>query len=252
MEKINLPIEKKEEISPLKPDFKWAWKMILIVFCSIFILYFSILKFSEFFVNNISIEKEKEIFWNLFIEDDKKTLSKDIFWENIWELKDFSIYISEEEIPNAFATPWANIVVTKWLLKEAKTKEEILFILWHEMWHIKNRDVLKNFTKNMPFTFILNILGIDFWTWIFNSNTIISNYFSRNAEKKADEYGINYINNLWLNAICAERFFKELKTNNEKYLEFSQTHPVNQDRIDFIKKYAKFKNKKCESFEWKK
>lgn len=253
MQKIDLPIEKeeKDKISPLKPDFKWVWKMIFTIILIIFIIYFWVWAFSKYVILNISIEKEKEIFWNLFIEDTEKTLDKSIFWENIWELKNFNIYISEEEAPNAFATPWANIIVTKWLLKEAKTKEEILFILGHEMTHIKNRDVLKNFTKNMPFTIILNFLWIDFWTWVFNTNTLISNYFSREAEKNADSWAIEFMNSLELNATCAERFFKEIWWNDRKILEFAQSHPVNWDRVKFIEKNSKFKNKKCEKFEWK-
>jgi hypothetical protein len=48
------------------------------------------------------------------------------------------------------------------LLERAKTKEEILFILGHELSHIKNRDTLRALTRSMPFTAMLQFLGIDF------------------------------------------------------------------------------------------
>lgn len=256
MQKIELPIEKEEtdKISPLKPDFKWFFKMIFTIFLSIIVIYIWVLWFSRYIIANISIEKEKEIFWefflNIFLEWEKQVFDKKILWENLWELENFTIYVSNEEIPNAFAIPWAHIIITKWLLKEAKTKEEVLFILAHEMYHIKNRDVIKNMSETLPFTMILWFLGIDFWTWVLNSNNLISSYLSREAERKADFWASEFMNKLWLNSSCATRFFKEIWWNDSKTLEFIQTHPINPERIDFIEKNTNFKDKKCEDFKW--
>lgn len=252
MTKIDLPIQKEEKdnTSPLKPDFKWVWKMIIILISIWFILYISIVLFSNFFIKNISIEKEREIFGWFFLDWNEKIFDKSILGENLWELENYEIYISNDEIPNAYASLWANIFITKWLLKQAKSKEEILFILGHEMSHIKNRDVIKWFTKSMPLTMFLDFLGINFWDWGMDSWVLISNYFSREAERQADKWWIEFVNRLWLNWKCATVFFEELKSNTSKYTEFTKSHPIDQERIDFITKNSKHKEKKCNDFKY--
>ena len=77
------------------------------------------------------------------------------------------------------------------------------------------------------------------------------NYFSRDAEKKADKWWVEYINSLWLNATCANRFFIEAGHNKSKITEFMASHPVDGDRAKFIEYNAKFKDKECTKFEWK-
>lgn len=253
MEKIDLPIEIEEndKISPWKPDFKWLWKMILVSFSLVLILYVSIIIFSKFIIQNISIEEEKKFFWELTKDENAILFDKSWLWEDLWELNNYEIYISEEKSPNAFATIWANIYITEWLLKEAKTKEEILFILAHEMTHVKNRDVLTWFTKTMPFTALLNYFWIDFWSWILSSSTFISTYFTREIERKADFWAIEYINNMKLNWTCVNRFFSSFASDNERFLKFTTDHPINKDRIDYINENVIYKDKECEKFDYK-
>lgn len=248
MKKIDLPIEKTDEESPLNPNFKWFFKMLKIIFCLWLFLFFSIQISTKIILKNLSIEKEKEIFWNFYVKDNKK-IDKNLFWENIWELKNYEIYLLEKEKANAFASLWANIFLTTWLLNEIKTKEELFFILWHELQHIKNRDTINWITTNLWFSLFFYLLWLDFDN---NFKDFFTNYYSREAERKADLWWINFINNLWLNGKCAVWFFERNKTNNIKFLEFSKNHPIDQERIDFIKKYSKNKDKKCQKFEFKK
>lgn len=254
MTKIELPIEKEDNdiVSPLKPDFKWLWKMIFTIIIIIITLYLSVLIFSKFFIEKISIEKEKEVFGSWLLKWDEEVFDKKVLWENLWELENYKIYISNDNIPNAYASLWANIFVTKWLLEKIKTKEELLFILWHELAHIKNRDVIRWFSKTMPFIMFLDFLGLNFWNWWIDSSTVISNYFSREAERNADKWWIDYINSLKLNWVCANNFFKELSQNDNKYLEFTRSHPIDSERIKFIEKNSLYKEKKCNEFKYNK
>ncbi|MBF0914057.1 M48 family metalloprotease [Candidatus Gracilibacteria bacterium] len=253
MEKVDLPIkkDKNDKVSPSKPDFGWVGKMILIIIIIVVVVYASVWTFSKFVLENMSIEKEKEIFGKISLNGKEKVFDKKILGDNLGELEKFDIYIQDDKIQNAYAMIGANIFITKGLLENAKTKEELLFILGHEMTHIKNRDVIRNMTRTMPFTMILEFLGINFGNWTFDSNEIIMNYFSRDAEKKADKGGIEYINSLGLNATCANRFFIEAGHNKSKITEFMASHPVDGDRAKFIEDNAKFKDKECTKFEWK-
>lgn len=254
MEKINLPIEKEEldEVSPKKPDFKWFWKMIWIIIAITAISYFSVWLFSKVFIENISIEREKEIFGKVFIWKEQKLFDKKILWDNLWEIDSYDIYILKTDVPNAYASIWANITVTTGLLERAKTKEEILFILGHELSHIKNRDTLRALTRSMPFTAMLQFLGIDFWNDELNMTSLISNYYSREAERAADKWWIEYLNSLKMNWECATWFFKRIGWNEIKFLEFTKTHPINKDRIEFIEQNSAFKWEKCNDFKYKK
>ena len=226
--------------------------MVLIIIVIIAICYFSVLLFSKVFIENISIEREKEIFGKAFIWKEQKLLDKKILWDDLWELENYDIYIWENDIANAYASIWANITVTTGLLERAETREELLFILGHELSHIKNRDALRSITRSMPFTIMLDFLGIDFWTSNINLSSIVSNYYSREAERAADKWWIEYLNSLKMNWECATWFFKRIGWNEIKFLEFTKTHPINKERIEFIEQNTAFKWEKCHDFKYKK
>ena len=82
MEKIDLPIKKDEndKVSPSKPDFWWVWKMILIIIIIVVIVYASVWAFSKFVLEDMSIEKEKEIFWKISLNWKEKV------FDEIWYL----------------------------------------------------------------------------------------------------------------------------------------------------------------------
>ncbi len=254
MQKIKLPIEetKEDKVIPSKPDFSWAGKMILYSLAFVFITFSFFYAFSYFIVSKISIEKEKEIFWDFFIEENMKKFDLSLLKTKIEKFKDYNIYINDSNEVNAFATPWANILINKWLLEQVESEEELIFIIAHEIWHIENRHIIKRFSMQIPFTMSLNFLWIDLWIWTIKAEDLIWNYFSRQDEKEADLSWIKALNKASLNLKCATRFFEKLEKERKiKLPQILSTHPNDENRIKDILKENKNSEKKCREWKWK-
>ncbi|MBS9775366.1 M48 family metallopeptidase [Candidatus Gracilibacteria bacterium] len=255
MQKITLPIEetKEDRVSPSKPDFSWAGKMLMysaIFIISSFLFFYS---FSYFIVSKISIEKEKEIFGDVYLEEDLEKFDTSLLTTKIKELEKYNIYIQNDDEINAFASPGANIFINTGLLENVKNEEEIIFILAHEIGHIENRHILKRFSLQIPFTMTLSFLGIDLGGGIIDTNDLIGNFFSRQDETESDAYGIEILNKNGLNLKCATNFFETLE--KERFLnppEILSTHPTDKHRINNILQKNTHNNKPCKKWKYKK
>lgn len=252
MQKIKLPIEetKEDKISPTKPDFSWTWRMILFSLWFIIITFWFFYGFSYFVISKISIEDEKKYFWSLYVEKDMKKFDLDFLKTKVKKFQNYDIYIKDSDEINAFASPWANIFLTKALLENVENEEELIFVLAHEIWHIEKRHILKRFSLEMPFSMTLNFLWLNFWDWIIDSQKLLWDYFSRNDEKEADKEAMKLVNSLWLNLKCSTRFFERFKENNSIEIpEILSTHPSDTNRIKNLLKENKNPKKDCIIFE---
>lgn len=252
MEKITLPIEKDHDdtIKPWNPDFWWLFKMLIIIIPFIIISYLLFYLFAYFIIWNITIQKERELFGDI---NNKNT----IFYINN-KLKNkipnntldkINIYLEDNEEINAYAVIWWNIIITTSLLDNIKYEEEIIFIIWHEIQHIKNRDVLKNLLTDIPFYLTLQFM------WFNVNNQILSttnNYKNKYTELSADNWWIKLINDMWLNLKCSTYFFEKDNDKFNTYKQFLSDHPTNINRIKNINKQNLNTNKKCNLFNYKK
>ncbi len=233
-EKINLPIE-VDDAQPSKPDFKWATIMIATIAWFLIFSFGVFHIFSNYVVANISIEKEKEIFGNIFEwEFEEKIADYYNFWKKTSEFENYNIYVDNEDSQiNAFTFLWWNIVVTKSLLDEAEYEEEVIFVIAHEIGHVQSRHNLKLLARDLPLKMTLFFLGFDINLWITNATDAAINAFSRKAEGDADIIAIKILKKNWLNPYCASKFFEKTA---QSPLEFMSSHPANDSRIENIKK----------------
>jgi predicted Zn-dependent protease len=140
-------------------------------------------------------------------------------------------------VANAFATLWWNIILTTELLEELEYEEELLFIIWHEAEHIEKRHVLTWLLTNIPFKMTLVLLGFEFDTSFISKKT--TQFFDKNLETKADQWGIDFLNEINLNLECALGFFsRESPSLFNSYFEFDSSHPITQNRIKHIQQAA--------------
>lgn len=244
---FKMPDFPDDDINPSKIDFKRMIKILLIIISIIIFSYILIYLFSILIISNLSIENEKKYFWNLFKDYNIEKIDLSKIEPNLKLENWIETYLNDSKEVNAYALIWWNIVFTKWLFENIKTKEEFLFILWHEIWHIKSRDPIKALSRELPFYIIMSFLGFQENTDYDKFLEVTSNYFSRKVEIKADNYWIEFLNKLWLDASCALNFFENKTNTFSKYLQISSTHPSNIDRIENIKKQNKV-NKKCSNF----
>jgi Zn-dependent protease with chaperone function len=245
MEKIELPIE-SDDISPLRPDLKRLWKMLWIVWFNLITVYILLICASQMFIRSLSLEEERELFWDfLQIEQqfDISKLTHDF-------TSPYDIYVLDDEYEvNAYALPWTIIYVTQGLLDELKYEEELIFILWHEMEHIKNRDVLEMYARDLPFRFTLAFLWFDSVLEWISFSEITWNYISQQTEKHADIWWIELINSLELNLKCSTGFFERIWWENSVFMKLLSTHPSDNSRIENIQQNIKY-NKECTPLEY--
>lgn len=240
IEWLNIP---DDDISPFKPDIKWFFWMIsiwswFIIFCFIFFYWFS-----YFIIGNLSLENEKKYFWDLFLKWDYQILDTSFLDAKIELPKNIDVFIVEDSEINAFATLWGNILFTTSLIKELKYEEEFLFILWHEIAHIKNRDILRWISTQIPIYMTLMFLWYDAGLNYDTLFQLSSSYISRKTELNADIWWIEFVKNMEKNTDCILHFFQNKENIFEKYLFFSSTHPTSEERIKQISGYSSWNNK---------
>lgn len=242
MNNIELPNIPDDEISPLRPDIKWfSWMMGIIfwfaAFCFLFFYWFA-----YFIIGNLDLEKEKKYFWEFFLDWNYKPLNLSFIDYDIKIPENIDIHILKSDEINAFATLWWNILFTTALLEELDYEEEFLFILWHEIEHIKNRDVLRWISTQIPVYITLMFLWMDVgfsYDTLFN---LTSSYLSRQTELKADIWWIEFVKNIDGNTDCILNFFQDKENIFEKYLAFSSTHPTSKERIKQISMHSLWDN----------
>ncbi len=239
------------EESDLNIFLKWIWIMVwIIVLLFIFFLFLS-----NILVNYFSIEDEKKWFPDIYsefsIDEDKTTKLKYLLWEDF----KYDIAVVNDEEENAYALPWWAILVTDSLIDNIKYENSLLFIIWHEVWHIDNRDVFKAFVSSVPIAIILSILwiGWDMDLWFILSWT--SDIYSKTVESEADKYWLEFLYKLKWEVWCSMYFFEQRESMWENLWSLLSWHPMTSYRITKIKQTIKQKgypeNKECKLLELK-
>lgn len=179
--------------------------------------------------------------------DSKKTkllndFAKELKLQNTKKLK-FTV-VNSNEI-NAFALPDGSIVVFTGILKEMKNYDELVGLLGHEASHVNNRHSMKMLCRSLSgYLFISVILGDAngiMATIGDNVNSLQSLSFSREFEHQADADGFKILLENKVNPMGMSNLFKRLQQQSYAIPEFLSSHPVTENRIDFIDKMIKDK-----------
>ena len=250
MQKIDLPI-KTNEASPTNPDFNWGFKMLLIFVLFVVFSYLVFLGFSKVILANIDLETEKDWFWEIAVEQDFD-YSKYTDYK-IEEFKKYNFYLKDSDEINAYAFLWGNINITQGFLDSIENQEELIFVMAHEMAHIKNRDVLKAFTTEIPLQLTMILLWFDIWIWDTSIVSVWWKYLSKNTELNADKLAIEILKKYKINPICVKPFFEKEHNIWDSAMEMMSSHPLNSTRIELLDNLAKelwfTDNKNCKKIE---
>nr|WP_315189536.1 M48 family metallopeptidase [uncultured Flavobacterium sp.] len=178
--------------------------------------------------------------------DSKKTkllndFAKQLNLQNTKNLK-FTVVKSDEI--NAFALPDGNIVVFSGILKEMEDYDELVGLLGHEASHVNNRHSMKMLCRSLSgYLFVSVILGDAngiMATIGDNVNNFQSLSFSREFEHQADADGFKILIANKVNPQGMSNLFKRLQQHHSISIpEFLSSHPVTENRIDFINKMIK-------------
>jgi predicted Zn-dependent protease len=152
------------------------------------------------------------------------------------------LYFTKDPTINAFALPGGKVIIHTGLIEKAKSWEEVLGVLGHELAHVTQHHHLRGVINNLGLyavisTFFGDISAIA-GTIANTGGELASLSNSRTFETEADEVGMHYLVQAKINNQGLISFFKILKKEHsnqlEKELAFLSTHPATDDRIQHL------------------
>ncbi|MEL7186710.1 MAG: M48 family metallopeptidase [Pseudomonadota bacterium] len=200
----------------------------------------------EIVLHFIPVEAEKRLFSNWLPDDIVTVAPYDERLVATQELVDslarhwpdspykFTVEIHDSEAPNAMAIPGGLIVVTKGLLDEVESENELAFILGHELGHFQNRDHLRALGR-------VAVLSLVFAANPGDINMTVADLtlrsYGRKQESRADIYGLQLVQSRYGHVAEAWRLFErwDEKAQSPEVLEYLSTHPNSANRIDNLR-----------------
>jgi Zn-dependent protease with chaperone function len=207
------------------------------------ILYFSLGFISDSLLSRISLETEIKWFGGNFTKKATaaETAELNSLVERLNKFVDFplnvSVMCSKEK--NAFAFLGGKVFVTSGLIESLKSENALAFVVGHEIGHILNRDNLKGMGRAVLMQLGAGLMGFSDSQGISSISNMMTLRFGREAEEKADQYGLNLLRNLYGHTHGAEEFFA-MMAKDESAVErtlsrFASTHPPSADRLEKVK-----------------
>jgi hypothetical protein len=237
---IIIPEIPDDDIHPKKPDFRWLWKVILLIswfwiFTYIFLIFFSFLITLE-----ITLEEEKEIFPYYEASQTAHYIPN---WEVISDYpieipKNIEVYLIESPEINAYARIWWYVIFTTGIMDNFSNQEEFLYVLWHEITHVQERHAIRSLAFSSPLKLMMSYIGLGSWVDLEELLQVWDLYMSRKDELSADLWWVKFVQKYWWNPKCASVFFSSEATQSwSTFWKYLSTHPEHEERINFLEKY---------------
>jgi len=157
---------------------------------------------------------------------------------------DFKLHVIASEEINAFTTIGGNIYLTTGLLHYVTSKDELAFIIGHEMGHHEKLHLERKIKKVMTTATLFSKTGVDAFTKIaLDVNSKVSAPFDQIDEYEADKYGFVLAQACGFDSRRFADFFKRLETSQQRSLlrKLVATHPFAADRKNCIESYSNTK-----------
>lgn len=156
-----------------------------------------------------------------------------------------SLHIVEAEEINAFVLPGDHMVLHTALITKSESQAELCAVIAHELAHIIEDHIVKQLMAELGIAVLTGgdntMLGGEV------ADMLISSGFSRSHEEEADVIALEIMNEAKLDPTALVSFMKKIKSQEEKYgdalryTSWLSTHPLTDDRIDYIRKEIKEK-----------
>lgn len=155
---------------------------------------------------------------------------------------DFRIEIDDTDTANAMALPGGLIVVTQGLLDQVESENELAFVLGHELGHYRNRDHIRALGRGAVISlFFVVVTGSDVAGLGIKATDLTLRSFSREQEKKADEFGLAIVHAEYGHVNQAWRLFErwdEEQAGATAFAGYLSTHPLPGDRAQRLLEIA--------------
>ncbi len=148
---------------------------------------------------------------------------------------DIDLHLIASDDINAFATMGGHIFVHQALVEFCESPEELAAVIAHEMGHVEHRHVMNRMISELGMTLLLSIgTGGDPAVLTEIARYGLSNTFSRNDEREADDFGLELLEESGIHPVNMASVFRRMKEENTNGLadfDILSTHPSFEERI---------------------
>ena len=151
----------------------------------------------------------------------------------------YNVQLLNDDTPNAFATLGGQIFVTTGLIKNIKSENGLAMVLAHEMAHVQHRHPIQSLSRGLIIQLVSAMIFSDSsaGTLLNQAGLITLLRFNRDMEREADTTALRTIGEIYGHTQGADEFFTAMfnEHGNDLSVEFFNTHPNTQSRIDALR-----------------
>ncbi len=155
---------------------------------------------------------------------------------------EFRVEVDDSDVANAMALPGGLIIVTRGLLEQVESENELAFVLGHELGHYRNRDHLRALGRGIVLGIVYGVtMGNDVSQLGIKISDLAMRGFSRRQEAAADEFGLALVYAQYGHVEEAWRLFERWDDGDSPLLDvvtYLSTHPQPDDRVDNLEALA--------------
>lgn len=157
---------------------------------------------------------------------------------------EYRFYVVEDDTLNAFAAPGGHVYIHTAIILEADDVSELAGVMAHEVGHVALRHIARNYYRQRS-TGILYQVGAALLSILVGGPAAQGgqlvgqlaamaylNTFSRDAEREADQFGVDVLPQAGIHPIGLATFFETLqKESGGRPPAFLSSHPATEERI---------------------
>ena len=164
----------------------------------------------------------------------------------------YEFKVLNNSTPNAWALPGGKIALNRGLLTELKNEAELAAVLSHEMVHAAARHGAKAMERGMLLQGAVAVTGIAMSESAYGNlgvlgaqlaSTLVTQKYSRDAERESDMYGMEYMTKAGYDPSAAaslqEVFVKLSESKRQDWMSgLFSSHPPSMERVEANRKKA--------------
>ena len=150
------------------------------------------------------------------------------------ERDQLALHVLDTPMVNAFTFPGGTVVVTRGLLAEAESADEVAGVLAHEIEHVARRHVLVHVVRSSLLTAIWQASVGDYSGFMVvdpkTALDIATLRFSRDDERDADRGALRRLNAAGISRVGFGRFFDRMREKTDAIPAWLSNHPASAER----------------------
>ena len=206
--------------------------------------------------SNLSLERQEKIKKHFTLK--LESLSKEDNSEIVYKIHFRSWNMGEQQIPNAFALPSGDIILTDKFIELSSTQDEVDSVLLHEMGHVVHRHGLEMMIEGTFMTVAVMMISGDEAGMLGDigiglGSALVSSKYAREHESQADMYAFkkmlkanidpksfSLIMNKMVEYMDDSNMTKESNTTqpDTNVLDYFASHPPTKERVNLANRYS--------------